>query len=166
MANVLFIGDIHGGHKNICNFRPQFNSEKEHLEFIKHCYHTKVTKRDKVFFMGDIAFSFEALQEISTWEGKQKILICGNHDLDRIGMKTVSQYYDEVYSLLKYKEFWLSHCPIHPDELRGKLSLHGHTHIHNIDDPRYFNTSCENINYTPISLHEIREIMSIKNERT
>ena len=81
-------------------------------------------------------------------------------------MKTVSQYYDEVYSLLKYKEFWLSHCPIHPDELRGKLSLHGHTHNHNIDDPRYFNTSCENIDYTPISLHEIREIMSIKNERT
>ena len=40
MANVLFIGDIHGGHKNICNFRPQFNSEKEHLEFIKHNYHT------------------------------------------------------------------------------------------------------------------------------
>lgn len=28
MANVLFIGDIHGGHKNICNFRPQFNFEK------------------------------------------------------------------------------------------------------------------------------------------
>ena len=69
MANVLFIGDIHGGHKNICNFRPQFSSEKEHLQFIKHNYHTKVTKRDKVFFMGDIAFSIEALQEISTWEG-------------------------------------------------------------------------------------------------
>ena len=166
MANLLFIGDIHGGHKNICNFRPQFNSEKEHLEFIKYNYHRKVTKRDKVFFMGDIAFSFEALQEISTWAGHQKILICGNHDLDRIGMKTVSQYYDEVYSLLKYKEFWLSHCPIHPDELRGKLSLHGHTHTHNINDPRYFNTSCENIDYTPISLHEIREIMSIKDERT
>ena len=126
MANVLFIGDIHGGHKNICNFRPQFSSEKEHLEFIKHNYHTKVTKRDKVFFMGDIAFSFEALQEISTWAGHQKILICGNHDLDRIGMKTVSQYYDEVYSLLKYKEFWLSNCPIHPDELRGKFNIHGH----------------------------------------
>lgn len=163
MANVLFIGDIHGGHKNICNFRPQFNSEKEHLEFIKDNYHKKVTKRDKVFFMGDIAFTLEALQEISTWVGHQKILICGNHDLDRIDMKTISQYYDEVYSFLKYKDFWLSHFPIHPDELRGKLSLHGHTHTHNIDDPRYFNTSCENIDYTPISLYEIREIMDKKN---
>ena len=56
MANVLFIGDIHGGHKNICNFRSQFNSEKEHLEFIKHNYHKKVTKRDKVFFMGILLF--------------------------------------------------------------------------------------------------------------
>ena len=80
----------------------------------------------KYFLWGDIAFSFEALQEISTWAGHQKILICGNHDLDRIGMKTVSQYYDEVYSLLKYKEFWLSNCPIHPDELRGKFNIHGH----------------------------------------
>ena len=58
MANVLFIGDIHGGHKNICNFRLKFSSEKEHLEFIKHNYHTKVTKRDKVFFMGGYCFFF------------------------------------------------------------------------------------------------------------
>lgn len=158
MANVLFIGDIHGGHKNISNFRTQFNSEEENFEFIKENYYKKVTKRDKVFFMGDIAFTLERLKDISTWPAQQKILICGNHDTDNIDMKTLCEHFDKVYSLIKYKEFWLTHCPIHPDELRGKYCIHGHTHNYNIDDSRYFNTSCENINYTPISLHEIREI--------
>lgn len=165
MANVLFMGDIHEGHKNVCRFRTQFKSPEEHHQFIKKNYHEKVTKRDKVFLMGDTAFTLEALLEISTWQGKEKILICGNHDLDHLEMKTVCQYFDGVYSFLKYKEFWLSHCPIHPDELRGKFNIHGHTHNHNIDDPRYFNTSCENIDYTPISLHEIRQIMHTRNQK-
>lgn len=34
---------------------------------------------------------------------------------------------------------------------------------HNIDDTKYFNTSCENIDYTSISLHEIREIIGNQN---
>ena len=43
-----------------------------------------------------------------------------------------------------------------PDELKGKINLHGHIHL--IDDLRYFNVSMENIDYTPISLEEIRSI--------
>lgn len=43
-----------------------------------------------------------------------------------------------------------------PDELKGKI--HGHVHSNNIDDLRYFNVSMENIDYTPISLEEIRSI--------
>ena len=31
-----------------------------------------------------------------------------------------------MYSLYRWHEFWLSHCPIHPGELRGKLNIHGH----------------------------------------
>ena len=43
-----------------------------------------------------------------------------------------------------------------PDELKGKINLH--VHSNNIDDLRYFNVSMENIDYTPISLEEIRSI--------
>ena len=48
----------------------------------------------------------------------------------------------KVVAYLKEHGMWLSHAPIHPDELRGKPSVHGHCHYANIqldgkDDPRY-----------------------------
>ena len=157
--NVWFIGDIHGGHKNVHKFRTQFSSEEEHFQQIKENFHKVVKKRDKVFFMGDTAFTLERLEDISTWVCGQKVLICGNHDTDHIPMHVLCQYFDEVYSLLKWHEFWLSHCPIHPDELRGKYCIHAHIHSHVIDDIRYFNTSLENTNFFPIDLNHIRSIV-------
>lgn len=155
MAKVYFIGDLHAGHKNVHKFRSQFNSEEEHFQAMKENYHSVVTKRDKVYFMGDAVFTLERLIDVASWNGT-KVLICGNHDLDNIDMKTLSMYFDEVHAFCRYKEFWLSHCPIHPDELRGRKNIHGHTHNFNIDDARYFNTSLENIDFKPISLEEVK----------
>ena len=160
MATVWFIGDIHAGHKNVCKFRTQFTSEEEHYEFVKENYHKVVTKRDKVFFMGDIAFTKERLDDISKWTAEQKVLIVGNHCLDSLTMKDIVNAYDSVYGLLKWKEFWLSHCPLHPNELRGKKNIHGHVHFQSIPDSRYFNTSLENVNYTPINVEDIRKRLS------
>ena len=156
MSAVYFLSDLHLGHKNICKFRTEFTSVEEHNAIIKENYHKRVTKRDTVYFLGDVAFDAESLADVKTWAGARKILIAGNHCLDHATMKELVEVYDEVYSLKKYKEFWLSHAPIHPDELRGKINMHGHTHYHNIDDNRYVNVSMEQINYTPIELHEIR----------
>ena len=165
MANVWFLGDLHLDHKNICNFRPQFESVEHHNQTIKDNYHKVVTKRDKVYFMGDVAFSKEMLKDVKTWTAAAKVLIVGNHDLERgVTMKDLCNVFDEVYSFVKYKEFWLSHCPIHPDELRGKKNIHGHCHYKNIDDSRYFNTSMENIGYAPIDLTNLRSIIHSKDE--
>ncbi len=159
MSNVLFLGDLHAGHKSIAKYRTQFKSEDEHFQYVKNEYFKRVTKRDKCFFMGDAVFSLDRAKEIKDWPG-QKVLICGNHDTDSLDMKQLCDVFDEVYALLKYKEFWLSHAPMHPDELRGKVNIHGHVHYQSINDPRYFNASLENIDYKPISLFEIREIMN------
>lgn len=91
-----------------------------------------------------------------------KVWVTGNCT-DHHTMKDLVEAFDEVYSLKKYKEFWLSHAPIHPDELRGKVNIHGHTHYHNISDARYVNVSMEQINFMPIELHEIREQLSAVN---
>lgn len=157
MANVWFLGDLHLDHKAICKYRTGFKSVDEHNSVVKDNYHKVVTKRDKVFFMGDVAFSKESLEDVRTWVGEKKVLICGNHDLDHHSMKDLCEVFDEVYSLVKYKEFWLSHCPIHPNELRGKMNIHGHVHQNSIDDRRYFNASMENIGYTPIDLANVRQ---------
>ena len=68
-------------------------------------------------------------------------------------------FFDEVYGFHKYKEFWLSHCPIHPQELRGKYNIHGHVHHNNIPDKNYFNVCIEALNGLPIKLDEIRAII-------
>lgn len=161
MANVWFTSDLHLGHKNIANFRTQFESELHHREVIKENYHKVVTKRDKVFLLGDVAFTQETLDDVGTWVAEKKVLIVGNHCIDNIKMSEVCKHFDEVYSLKKYKEFWLSHAPIHPQELRGKYNLHGHMHFETVDDPRYLNLCLEHTDYTPIDLNEVRKRLNI-----
>lgn len=159
MANVLFIGDLHLGHSNIPRFRPQYTSEEEQYEDLYRKWHSKVTKRDVVYLMGDCCFTHKRLQDIKSWAGTKKLIV-GNHDLERgITMQDVVNTFDSVHSLLKYKEFWLSHAPIHPDELRGKHNIHGHIHNHVIADSRYINVCVEQCDGVPVSLCEIRERM-------
>ena len=67
-----------------------------------------------------------------------------------------------MFGLYKYKEFWLSHAPIHPCELRGKRNIHGHVHQnhvmdeHHKRDNRYINVCVENTDGAPVSLDKIR----------
>jgi calcineurin-like phosphoesterase family protein len=161
VANVYFLGDLHLGHKNIHKFRDGFESEEHHRSVMKENYHSLVTKRDKVFFMGDIAFNQECLEDVGSWVAERKVLIVGNHCLDKIPMREVVKHFDEVYALYKYKEFWLSHAPIHPQELRGKYNIHGHVHFNTVPDNRYLNVSMESIGFKPIDLNEARKRLGI-----
>jgi calcineurin-like phosphoesterase family protein len=159
MANVWITSDWHRGHKNICNFRKEFSSELEHREFVAKNFKRKVHKRDKTFFLGDMNFTEEALEGFKELPGR-KVLILGNHDSDsnkRPSMAQLLEVFDEIHGMYKYKEFWLTHCPMHPDELRGKANIHGHTHNLVIDDNRYLNICLEQTDYEPIDLNEIRK---------
>lgn len=154
MAEVYFAGDGHLYHRNICKYRPQFSSVEEHNTAIIKAF-DHVTKRDKTFFTGDWVFEKEALDLISLIPG-QKHLIMGNHD-DYTLMSDMLKVFDSVSGDIKYKEFWVTHIPVHSDELRGKLNIYAHTHGSFIDDDRYFCTSMEQINYTAVSLQQIRK---------
>ena len=59
--------------------------------------------------------------------------------------------------LFKKYGFWLSHCPVHPNELRHKKNIHGHVHNKTVDDDRYINVCCDVVNYTPVELDKIRD---------
>jgi len=167
MSNVWFCSDLHFGHKGIERFRGQ--SEALNRERIKNDWKSVVTKRDVVYVLGDAAFTMDTVSDFEQLPG-QKFLIRGNHD--KLNTAVYLKYFDEVYGLLKYKEFWLSHAPIHPDELRGRRNLHGHVHFHNIqsnigdtpylqDHPMYLNCCPENLwelkGRALISLDEVRE---------
>ena len=179
MSEVLFISDLHFGHANIVKFGRQLDPLAplrsgedwiENMHNIINKWNAKVTKRDTVYVLGDIAFNvvgFEALKELIG----NKIMIRGNHD-EKFTTEQWLTVFKSVESLVKYKEYWLSHPPIHPAELRGRQNIHGHVHhasirntYTNVYDDRYINVSCEAINETPISLDEIRYGTYWKNKR-
>lgn len=166
MSNVWFCSDLHLGHKNIGKFRaPLVNSTEENTERIFSDWKKHVTKRDVVYVLGDFCFDRDVWVRLLDELTADKIyLIRGNHD-DKFSTSKLLDFFDEVYGLARYKEFWLSHVPIHNEELRGKVNLHGHVHYSSINDPRYFNCCPENLwpkyGRCLVSLDEIRKHFNI-----
>ncbi len=84
-----------------------------------------------------------------------KVAITGNCERGSCDTKMLWDAFDKVISLTSKKGCWLSHCPIHPEELRGKFNISGHIHNHVINDPRYANVCLENTNYQPVDMKEV-----------
>lgn len=160
MANVWFTSDLHFGHKNIQKFRLEVTSEEDNRRRIIADWDKLVTKRDDVYVLGDAAFTMDTVDCFSSLAGR-KFLVRGNHD--KLDTQVYLKYFKSVEGLYKYKEFWLSHAPIHPNELRGRINLHGHVHYHDVEDSRYFNMSVESLwkrGYPSIiSLDQVRKIL-------
>lgn len=168
--SVYFISDLHFGHKNVLKFEPVLrsgNTFEENMFNIGRNWENLVGKRDLVWVLGDCAFTQEGFDLLKSLPGRKK-LIRGNHDTY---FKTEQwlEIFETVESLVSYKGYWLSHCPVHPDELRGKHNIHGHVHsnsiMHNTGiafrvmerDPRYINVCCEAVNDRPVFLDDIRD---------
>lgn len=161
MSKFLIWSDLHLGHNAICKYRTQFSSPEEHHETIFDRLATALGKRDSLWLLGDIAFTQEWLDKIAGLKCAKKTLILGNHDLERkLRFTDLVGVYDSVQSLVGKRNYWFTHCPIHPDEIRGKGGvIHGHTHNKNIPDDRYFNACVENTDYHPITFEQIMERM-------
>lgn len=128
--NVWFCSDLHLGHRKIADFRaPLVDSVEDNTNKIVADWKKLVTKRDCVYVLGDAVFDAELLPLFAELPGL-KYLVRGNHDV--FPTEEYLKYFKEVYGIFKYKEFWLSHAPVHPDELRGKVNLHGHVHFETI----------------------------------
>ena len=158
---VKFWSDLHLDHPGALRFRPWFKDMKEHDEYILDTLSKSVGKSTKIILLGDIAIGRSGLAKLkSVIHNVPSLLIMGNHDCERQGIriKDLLDVYDDVQALAKQKGngkgYWLSHCPLHPDELRGKLNLHGHVHAKSVRDERYINVSLE---YAPepVSLEDI-----------
>ena len=157
---IHFCADPHLGHKNIHKFRDFVSSSEDNTyRFLKEAG-LKLHKRSITYFLGDVAFDEESLELVGGLPGR-KILIKGNHD-NQVSTKLQSLVFDEIHGLFKYKKFWLSHAPIHPNELRGKVNLHGHVHSATIKrfgfiDRRYMNLCPDVTGRYFMSLDEVRQ---------
>ncbi len=157
MSKVFLISDLHLGHKKIMDFTKDYRTGvdyKENAEILLKNWNKVVGKRDLVWVLGDVCFDSSFLAYLSKMKG-QKNLILGNHDIS-FSYETLSQFFSNIYGIIQYKGYWLTHAPIHPTELRNKINIHGHVHQHTLNDKRYVNVCVENINETPISFDKIK----------
>jgi len=150
---VYFTSDPHLGHRAICKYRPYFSSPEENTKFFVDFWKQKIKKQDVVYILGDVAFDVEHLMLLKPLRGR-KILIKGNHD-DYIPTKYHVEIFEEIYGMLSYKGMWLTHCPIHPSEMRKrKANIHGHVHDKTVQkswgawkrpDPKYINVCIDEL---------------------
>jgi len=156
MSKTYFCSDWHLGHGNILRYRPQFNSIDEHDQTFIDNFNKIIKKRDTVFFLGDIAFTEEGLDKLKELNYCKKVLYLGNHDY--LDVEKYLEVFDEVFAFRSYKSYWLSHCPIHSQELRNrKGNIHGHLHASILDDPRYYDVSPEKHNFELVDFEKIKE---------
>ena len=155
MSNVYLCSDWHLGHKNIVKHRQWADTEAEHAQILLDAYAETVTKNDLVWFLGDILFDTTYLPQMKALPGRKK-LVMGNHDFERGGkFPHLAEVFDEVCALRKYKKVWLTHAPLHPNELRGRINIHGHMHKNKLPDDRYINVCPEHVGIYPVEFKKL-----------
>jgi len=170
MSNVWFTSDWHLGHPASARIRG-FDTVEEHDATIINNIKTMCGKKDKLFILGDVAWNMNSIEQLEDLP-QTKELIIGNHDT--LNTQVYLKYFTKVHGFRKYKNFWLSHCPIHPQELFrcfGNIcghehmsdmygNVHGHLHNGAATPPLalpYFNVNVDFNDYKPINLDTIIE---------
>jgi calcineurin-like phosphoesterase family protein len=161
MSRVFFTSDWHFCHKAILKYRD-FSSIEKHDQLFIDNFNKVVRKNDTVFFLGDIAFCKEGLKKLKELRDcNKKILYLGNHDT--LDIKDYNEYFDEIHAIRSYKGYWLTHCPIHPQEMRmRKGNIHGHLHKSVLSDKMYFDVSPEKHNYELVNFEDIKDYFGVR----
>lgn len=156
LSNVWFTSDLHLGHEHAATMRG-FDSVVEH-DWTLIANLQIIGRKDKLFILGDAVWNNKSLKLLNEIPGTKELII-GNHD--SLTTKEYLKYFTKVHGFRKYNNFWLSHCPIHPQEVfRCTGNIHGHIHnggaTKNLGYP-YFNvnTDCNNLN--PVNLTTIQK---------
>lgn len=177
MARTWVYSDPHFYHQNICKFtnydgtkvRPWDDATTMTEEMIQF-YNELVDDKDRVYILGDVAFSNRNMHQAVERLNGRKVLVPGNHD--PVKMRQYFGLFDDVRGYVVKKGFVMSHMPIHPQSLsRWKLNIHGHLHNNqvtkdeNLDsypDSRYYCACVERTNFRPKLLDEILHERGLK----
>lgn len=128
---TFFTADTHFNHEDILKYTNRnFKDIEEMNNTIIEKWNAKVNRGDRVFILGDFAFSKHG-RFINALHGK-KHLIIGNHDemsLDVMRNFTSVQNYKEFWFQKKYY-FILSHYCLRTwsESINGSINLFGHSH--------------------------------------
>ena len=163
MSNVFFTSDLHLGHRLAAEMRG-FSSVAKHDDAVIESLQL-LKKRDVLWVMGDVAMSHEGLLRFGAEVGCTKNLIFGNHD--QFPLEEYAREFTNLHGFRRYKQMWLSHCPIHPQEMyRCRANIHGH--IHKGGDSPVLPFPYINVNWDfwqrPLPLEEILHMIALGEE--
>lgn len=165
----FFIADTHFGHRRIIEFCPDsrpFNSIEEHDNTLIENWNEVVSENDRVFVLGDFFLGGykreDRIKEILNQLKGNKVLVQGNHDLDKSATQWLRLGFDRVAPMVTYKGCILTHIPLDKGEIKGQSSrgrwlanIHGHLHDHGntkeMNETGRFCVSAEQTFLTPVS---------------
>jgi len=175
MPGVFLYSDPHFSHNGVCKFlradgvtklRPWDSPEEMDEELVRR-FNERVGQNDKCYFLGDVAINRRGLRVLERLNCKDLVLIKGNHDIFKL--EDYTQYFRDIRGYHVMNGLILSHIPVHAESLaRFGCNIHGHLHANRVMkacevdpktgeilygdeiDPRYFNVSVEQIDFTPV----------------
>ena len=162
-----FTSDLHLGHRAIAKYRPSLGSAEEQSEYWIQKIES-LGKRDILFVLGDSIFDNKdyenQIHRLRNARCRIKVIM-GNHDTTKLYEEITKRKDNGFPSAIEvqlpffsYKNIWLSHCPIHPSELRNRLgNIHGHLHNAILDDERYFDVCPEKHNFKFVKYDTIKD---------
>lgn len=163
---LWFISDTHFSHGNtIFKFKRPDGTPMRSFESVEHMdetmverWNSRVKPSDHVYHLGDVSMKRpKHVDHILRRLNGHKRLVRGNHDIAKT--KEYLEYFDEIYGTRYLDNIVFSHYPIHEGSL-GRYAANVHGHIHTSPGPsdkRYINISVEVIDYTPVSLEELKQ---------
>jgi calcineurin-like phosphoesterase family protein len=170
---IYFIADTHFGHKNIIQYedRPFPDVPTMDVKLIEY-WNSVVKHEDTVYMLGDFTLkhNFDSVRGLCDELNGHKILIRGNHDsLTRekyleAGFENVFPDTVTIENAIDGHRLILSHYP--PLKVEGyNYYLYGHVHGKWCQAEEFNNAicvSCERINYHPVSLDQVGELLRQK----
>jgi calcineurin-like phosphoesterase family protein len=154
--STFFTSDLHLGHPAAAELRG-FGSVSEHDDHILHNL-AFLWKHDKLFILGDVAWNPQSLKKLLEIRCVKDVVL-GNHD--QMQAAQYLEVFNRMWGIVRYKQYWLTHCPIHPQEMfRARGNIHGHIHnggkTKNVEGP-YLNVNVDFNNYHPVTMQEVMD---------
>jgi calcineurin-like phosphoesterase family protein len=175
MSKVRFIGCLHFGHGWMANYRGFYDSF-DHDNYLIKSWNSVVGKKDIVYVLGDVTMEKkEGYENLALLNGT-KYLVMGNHDMGQHN-ETQLKYFKKIMGCVSYKNYFLSHVPIHPNEVGFyKANIHAHIHHNKLEEVvvsnkyldidsvktntlnKYYNVDAHLINYKPMTIDELENM--------
>ena len=112
--SVWFTSDLHLSHKFVAKYRgyPDYYID-EHDDMILSKLEETLPRRCKLFVLGDIGYSEDAIKRLTCMGGKNihKVLLLGNHDKQK-AIRYLELGFNDIIGVRTYQGFWISHFQI------------------------------------------------------